>query len=75
MAQHFGIWQNWYRQQSMPPPVQWSDSPVTHNGQNMWMSEASVNGRTIGQGMSPSKATAQNECARQLLIYFKVPCS
>ncbi|KAF8603714.1 hypothetical protein BDV93DRAFT_523175 [Ceratobasidium sp. AG-I] len=75
MAQHIGIWQNWYKQQSNPPLIQWSDTLVNHNGQPMWTSEASSNGRVIAQSLSPTKATAQNECARQLLIYFRVPHS
>ncbi|CAE6422494.1 unnamed protein product [Rhizoctonia solani] len=73
MAQHLTIWQNWYRQQSMPPPLQWSDAPVMHNGHSAWASEASLNGQVIARSVTSSKSTAQNECARQLLIHFRVP--
>ncbi|KAG8728124.1 hypothetical protein FRC12_021992, partial [Ceratobasidium sp. 428] len=62
-------------QQSIAPAIQWSDAPVVQNGQSMWLSEATMSNRTIAQSIAPSKSTAQNECARQLLIYFKVPHS
>ncbi|CAE6454705.1 unnamed protein product [Rhizoctonia solani] len=73
MSQHFHIWQNWYRQQSMPPPLHWSDAPMTHNGQSAWVTEATLNGRVVARSVASSKSTAQNECARQLLIFFRVP--
>ncbi|QRV93389.1 hypothetical protein RhiJN_21407 [Ceratobasidium sp. AG-Ba] len=58
---HINIWQNWYRQQSLPPAIQWSDSPSVQNGQSVWLAEVTMNNRLIAKGMSPSKETAQNE--------------
>ncbi|KAG8726084.1 hypothetical protein FRC11_000880, partial [Ceratobasidium sp. 423] len=54
-----------YRQQAMPPHIQWSDAPVVHNGHSAWASEVSLNGQVVARSVALSESAAQNEYAQQ----------
>ncbi|GAB1521219.1 hypothetical protein RhiTH_004310 [Rhizoctonia solani] len=67
------LYDRWFHQQTCPPPVQWSGKAINQRGQNAWIIEASVNGRTVAQSQHSQKEMAENDCVKQLLVYFRVP--
>ncbi|QRV78611.1 double-stranded RNA-binding motif protein [Ceratobasidium sp. AG-Ba] len=73
MAHHKTTYDRWYRQQAGAPPLQWSGSIVPHKGQNAWLVEVTMNDRVVARAHCPTKDIAENECAKQLLVYFRVP--
>ncbi|KAH7338292.1 hypothetical protein B0J17DRAFT_717938 [Rhizoctonia solani] len=73
MNPHKILYDRWFQQQSCPPPIQWSGRSINHRGQSAWFVEVSVNGRMVAQSQHPHKEMAENDCAKQLLVHFRVP--
>ncbi|KAF8603710.1 hypothetical protein BDV93DRAFT_556412 [Ceratobasidium sp. AG-I] len=73
MSHYKAIYDRWYKQQSCPPQVQWSGKCVAYKGQQAWLVEAITSDRVIARAQYPSKDVAESECAKQLLIQFRVP--
>ncbi|QRW20780.1 hypothetical protein RhiXN_05769 [Rhizoctonia solani] len=61
MSPHKMLYDRWFHQQTCPPPVQWSGKAINQRGQNAWIIEASVNGRTVAQSQHSQKEMAEND--------------